>query len=142
MSISSFSSIPSRPALAGAADPGRLFVRLTKRLSACCRSAPATAMCCASILRLRPDPGSTAVAVALPAAFAYYEMLGQNWERAALSRRGPSAGDIALGRGFSTTLTPFIWRKYFDYAAIADIHAMKRQIHAVRGHAEITVAGP
>ena len=27
---------------------------------------------------------------------------------------------------------PFIWRKYFDYAAIADIHAMKRQIHAVR----------
>ena len=36
---------------------------------------------------------------------------------------------------------PFIWRKYFDYAAIADIAAMKRQIHAVRGHDEIAVAG-
>ena len=46
----------------------------------------------------------------------------------------PAAGDLALGARFLADLAPFIWRKYFDYAAIADIHAMKRQIHAVRGH--------
>src|ERR1019366_5428208 len=49
--------------------------------------------------------------------------------------------DIALGRRFLDDLSAFVWRKYFDYASIADIHAMKRQIHAVRGHAEIAVEG-
>jgi glutamate-ammonia-ligase adenylyltransferase len=92
-------------------------------------------------LRLRPDPGSTAVAVSLDAARSYYETLGQNWERAAFIKARAVAGDIALGENFIGELAPFIWRKYFDYAAIADIHAMKRQIHAVKGHAEIAVAG-
>ena len=92
-------------------------------------------------LRLRPDPGSTQVAVSLPAALGYYETLGQNWERAAFIKARPIAGDIALGEAFLKELTPFIWRKYFDYAAIADVHAMKRQIHAVRGHAEVVVPG-
>ncbi|MCB1458170.1 MAG: hypothetical protein KDJ48_02675, partial [Nitratireductor sp.] len=36
---------------------------------------------------------------------------------------------------------PFIWRKYLDYAAISDVHSIKRQIHAHRGHGEIKVAG-
>ncbi len=53
----------------------------------------------------------------------------------------PIAGDLKLGTAFLEQLTPFVWRRYFDYAAIADIHAMKRQIHAVRGHSEIAVAG-
>jgi glycine/D-amino acid oxidase-like deaminating enzyme len=88
-------------------------------------------------LRLRPDPGSTAVAISLPAAFSYYENLGQNWERAALIKARPVAGDKPLGSQFLADLAPFIWRKYFDYGSIADIHAMKRQIHAVRGHAEV-----
>ena len=92
-------------------------------------------------LRLRPDPGSTSVAVSLPAAFDYYETLGQNWERAAFIKARPVAGDRAMGAKFLADLAPFIWRKYFDYAAIADIHAMKRQIHAVRGFADIAVAG-
>ena len=92
-------------------------------------------------LRLRPDPGSTAPAVSLDAARHYYETLGQNWERAAMIKARPVAGDLALGFSFLDEMAAFIWRKYFDYAAIADIHAMKRQIHAARGHAEIAVAG-
>jgi glutamate-ammonia-ligase adenylyltransferase len=91
--------------------------------------------------RLRPDPGSTPVAVSLPAAYTYYETVGQNWERAALIKARPVAGDLALGHRFLAELAPFIWRKYFDFASIADVHAMKRQIHAVRGHDEIAVAG-
>jgi [glutamine synthetase] adenylyltransferase / [glutamine synthetase]-adenylyl-L-tyrosine phosphorylase len=91
--------------------------------------------------RLRPDPGSTPVAVSLPAAYTYYETVGQNWERAALIKARPVAGDLSLGERFLADLAPFIWRKYFDFASIADVHAMKRQIHAVRGHEEIAVAG-
>jgi glutamate-ammonia-ligase adenylyltransferase len=91
--------------------------------------------------RLRPDPGSTPTAVSLASAYTYYETVGQNWERAALIKARPVAGDLGLGERFLGDLRPFIWRKYFDFASIADVHAMKRQIHAVRGHDEIAVAG-
>jgi [glutamine synthetase] adenylyltransferase / [glutamine synthetase]-adenylyl-L-tyrosine phosphorylase len=92
-------------------------------------------------LRLRPDPSSTQIAISTAAALDYYESRGQNWERAALIKARACAGDIALGEQFLRDLSPFIWRKYLDYAAIADVHEMKRQIHAYRGHGEIAVEG-
>ena len=91
--------------------------------------------------RLRPDPGSTPTALSLASAYVYYETTGQNWERAAFIKARPVAGDIAAGERFLKDLTPFVWRKYFDFAAISDVHAMKRQIHAVRGHEALAVAG-
>ncbi len=91
--------------------------------------------------RLRPDPGSTPPALSVASAFIYYETLGQNWERAAFIKARPVAGDLAAGTRFLSDLRPFVWRKYFDFASIADVHAMKRQIHAVRGHDTIAVAG-
>jgi glutamate-ammonia-ligase adenylyltransferase len=84
-------------------------------------------------LRLRPDPASTPPAVALPAAYAYYESLGQTWERAALIKARPVAGDLALGRRFLDSIVPFIWRRHLDFAAIADIRAMKQRMDAHRG---------
>ena len=51
------------------------------------------------------------------------------------------AGDRAAGDAFLRELTPFVFRKYLDYAAIADIHSIKRQIHAHKGHGEIAVRG-
>lgn len=83
-------------------------------------------------LRLRPDPGATPACVSLPAAIAYYESLGQNWERAAMLKARPVAGDLALGAGFLQEIRPFVWRHHLDFAAVADIHAMKRRIDAVR----------
>lgn len=82
-------------------------------------------------LRLRPDPRSNAVAVSTLTAERYYATLGQNWERAAMIKARACAGDIASGNEFiETVLGPFIWRKNMDYAAIEDILAIKRQIHA------------
>jgi glutamate-ammonia-ligase adenylyltransferase len=92
-------------------------------------------------LRLRPDPSSTQIAISTVAALDYYESRGQNWERAALIKARACAGDVAAGEQFLRNLSPFIWRKYLDYAAIADVHEMKRQIHAYRGHGEIAVEG-
>src|SRR5262249_31570905 len=92
-------------------------------------------------LRLRPDPSSTQIAISTAAALDYYESRGQNWERAALIKARACAGDIAAGEALLAELSPFVWRKYLDFAAVADIHAMKRQIHAFRGHDEIAVEG-
>lgn len=92
-------------------------------------------------LRLRPDPASTQIALSTLSALDYYEHRGQNWERSAMIKARPCAGDIAAGEKFLKDLSPFIWRKYMDFAAVADIHAMKRQIHAYKGHGEIAVEG-
>ncbi|WOJ89245.1 bifunctional [glutamine synthetase] adenylyltransferase/[glutamine synthetase]-adenylyl-L-tyrosine phosphorylase [Methylocapsa polymorpha] len=132
---------PDCAAITGTVAPATLFVRITKKLVRLLQERTGDSYVLRVDLRLRPDPGSTAVAVALPGACSYYEIVGQNWERAAFIKARPAAGDMTLGATFLATLAPFVWRKYLDYAAIADIHAMKRQIHAVRGHAEIKVAG-
>jgi glutamate-ammonia-ligase adenylyltransferase len=67
--------------------------------------------------------------------------MGQNWERAAMIKARVCVGDEAVGEKFLGALQPFIWRKYLDYAAISDIHSIKRQIHAHGGHGEIAVLG-
>ena len=122
-------------------EPAPLFVRITKALARLLQERTSDGYVLRVDLRLRPDPASTPVALSTASASAYYETLGQNWERAALIKARPVAGDLALGRRFLEELAPFIWRKYFDYAAIADIHAMKRQIHAVRGHERVVIPG-
>jgi [glutamine synthetase] adenylyltransferase / [glutamine synthetase]-adenylyl-L-tyrosine phosphorylase len=92
-------------------------------------------------LRLRPDPSSTPAAMSVMAAMAYYESVGQNWERAALIKARPIAGDRVAGRQFLDGLRPFLWRRHLDFAAIQDIHSIKRQINAYRGGARIAFAG-
>ncbi|WDI32136.1 bifunctional [glutamine synthetase] adenylyltransferase/[glutamine synthetase]-adenylyl-L-tyrosine phosphorylase [Hyphococcus flavus] len=92
-------------------------------------------------LRLRPDPGFTAPAVSVRAAETYYEAYGQNWERMAYIKARPCAGDKEMGHAFLATLRPFVWRKYLDYAAIEDVHAVKRQMHSAKGGGEIAFEG-
>src|SRR6185312_9469719 len=92
-------------------------------------------------LRLRPDAGATQVAISTSAALDYYESQGQNWERAAMIKARPCAGDEETGAAFLKSIAPFIWRRHLDFAAIEDIHSIKRQIHAHAGHGEIAVAG-
>ena len=81
------------------------------------------------------------MALSTAAAEGYYESVGQNWERAALIKARPVAGDIAAGESFLRRVAPFVWRRHLDYAAIEDIHSIKRQIAAHRGHGRVAVAG-
>ena len=132
---------PAATPLAPGAEAGPLFVRLTKALIRLLQSRTAHGYVFRVDMRLRPDPSSTQVAISVPAGLDYYEWRGQNWERAALIKARVCAGDRAAGAAFTTSLVPFIWRKYLDYVALTDIHAMKRQIHAYRGHGEVAVEG-
>ena len=91
-------------------------------------------------LRLRPDPAATPPAMAVTNAITYYESMGQNWERAAMIKARPVAGDLALGAGFLEAIRPFIWRRGLDFASVADIQAMKQRIDAHKGGA-LTQAG-
>ena len=117
------------------------FVRLTRDLVRLMEERRVDGYVFRSDLRLRPDPGSTPLAISVLAAESYYESIGQNWERAALIKARPVAGDLDAGDAFLERLSPFIWRKNLDFAAIRDIHSIKRQINAAKGGSAIAVAG-
>ena len=131
----------STPKLKPGAEPSDVFVRLTRRLVALMQEPDENGYGFRVDLRLRPDPRATQIAISMEAASIYYESMGQNWERAAMIKARPAAGDLALGDRFLHDLKPYVWRKYLDFAAIADVQSMKRQIHAVKGHGEIAVFG-
>ena len=132
---------PDKAPLAQDIEPATFFVRMTKRLVAILQDITEHGYGLRVDLRLRPDPRATQVAISMEAAAIYYESMGQNWERAAMIKARPAAGDLALGGEFLDRLKPYIWRKYLDFAAIADVQSLKRQIHAVKGHGTIAVLG-
>ena len=122
-------------------EPSSFFVRLTRDLVRFLQDRTQDGYVYRVDLRLRPDPGSTQIAVATDAALDYYERVGQTWERAAMIKARVIAGDLAAGERYLKDISPFVWRRYLDHAAIADVHDMKRQMHAFRGHEEIAVEG-
>ena len=80
-------------------------------------------------LRLRPEGQRGPLAQSLGGYEIYYESWGQTWERSALIKARPVAGDEAVGREFLERITPFVYRKYLDYSAIAEIRDMKQKIN-------------
>ncbi|PJK29470.1 bifunctional [glutamate--ammonia ligase]-adenylyl-L-tyrosine phosphorylase/[glutamate--ammonia-ligase] adenylyltransferase [Minwuia thermotolerans] len=132
---------PERIRYRGARDISEHASRLTRSLVQLMQERTGDGYVFRTDLRLRPDPSVSPLAVSLENALTYYETMAQNWERAAMIKARAAAGDIALGEMFLHELSPFIWRKSLDFAAIADIQSIKRQIHSSKGHDRIAVAG-
>lgn len=125
----------------GRKSPQEFAVKITKSLVKLLDERTADGYVFRTDLRLRPDPASTSIAVSTEAAETYYESWGQNWERAALVKARPIAGDPETADKFLNHLEPFIWRKSLDFYAIQDIHSVKRQIYATKGGSQINVLG-
>lgn len=124
-------------AAAGAREPRVVAVRLVAPIVRALEEITEEGYVFRTDLRLRPDPGSTPVAVSIAAAEHYYQTLGQNWERAAFIKARAAAGDRGEGRVFLASLQQFIWRKHLDFAAIEDVHSIKRQILSAHKSAEL-----
>lgn len=93
-------------------------------------------------LRLRPDASVTPVCISMSAAEQYYEAQGRTWERAAFIKARACAGDIPAGERFLKALTPFVWRRHLDFAAIQDAHDMRLRIRDHKGlHGPIVLEG-
>ncbi len=87
-------------------------------------------------LRLRPDAATTPICMAMEAAERYYESVGRTWERAAFIKARAAAGDEKAGARFLRALTPFVYRRHLDFAAIEDAHDMRLRIRAHKGGGE------
>jgi glutamate-ammonia-ligase adenylyltransferase len=84
-------------------------------------------------LNLRPDGRNGPIVNSVRAAELYYQSFGRSWERNALVKARPAAGDEAAGRELLKLLEPFIWRRSLDLGVIEEIQAMKARIDARAG---------
>jgi [glutamine synthetase] adenylyltransferase / [glutamine synthetase]-adenylyl-L-tyrosine phosphorylase len=131
----------SAPTLAPDIEPQPFFVRVTQALARLLQQRTGDGYVFRVDLRLRPDPASTQVAISIESALHYYEREGRTWERAAMIKARPCAGDAKAGEALVAEIAPFVWRKHLDFAALADVHDMKRQMQTFRGQSEIAVEG-
>jgi len=109
------------------------FVRATRKMCAMLSDNTHEGYVFRTDLRLRPDASVTPVCIAMETAERYYESVGRTWERAAYIKARACAGDITAGERFLKTLTPFVWRKHLDFAAIQDAHDMVQRIRDHKG---------
>jgi glutamate-ammonia-ligase adenylyltransferase len=132
---------PDAPTLAPDIEPQPFFVRVTQALARMLQQRTGDGYVFRVDLRLRPDPASSQVAISTDSALHYYEREGRTWERAAMIKARPCAGDISAGEALVAEFAPFVWRKHLDFAALADVHDMKRQMQTFRGQSEVAVEG-
>lgn len=79
-------------------------------------------------LRLRPEGGRGPVARSLASTLSYYDTMGRTWERQALIKVRPIAGNLELGMAFLWGVDSFVYRRYLSFAEINEIKAIKRRI--------------
>ena len=132
---------PAATSLQPDIEPAPFFVRMTQALARLLQQRSGEGYVFRVDLRLRPDPASTQVAISTEAALHYYEREGRTWERAAMIKARVCAGDARAGEALMAELSPFVWRKHLDFAALADVHDMKRQMQTFRGQSEVAVEG-
>jgi glutamate-ammonia-ligase adenylyltransferase len=132
---------PDTTTLAPDIEPQPFFVRVTQGMARILQQRTYDGYVFRVDLRLRPDPSSTQVAISRDAALHYYEREGRTWERAAMIKARACAGDAGAGEALLAEIAPFVWRKHLDFAALADVHDMKRQMQTYRGQSEIAVEG-
>ncbi|MDU8945353.1 [protein-PII] uridylyltransferase family protein [Ovoidimarina sediminis] len=118
-----------------------VLIRATRRMTALLGDVTSEGYVFRTDLRLRPDPGVMPVCLSMEAAERYYESVGRTWERAAYIKARACAGDIAAGEKFLERLTPFVWRRHLDYAAIQDAHDMRLKIREHKAPARRALEG-
>lgn len=77
---------------------------------------------------LRPGGRNSPLAVSASAFINFYLHYGTTYERYALLRAIPAAGDVEMGEKILNELKPFVFRKYLDFYAFREIEALKRKI--------------
>jgi glutamate-ammonia-ligase adenylyltransferase len=100
------------------------FTRVAQRFVATLDEPTADGIVWRVDLRLRPEGTRGALVNALAAAERYYETWGRTWERAALVRARPIAGDLRFGARLMEALSPFVWRRAVDPRVADEISAL------------------
>ncbi len=116
-------------------DHGNYFTRLTQQLTKSLDELTVHGFVERVDQRLRPWGSAGQLAIPFVACEDYYEAHGREWERFALLKARPVAGDLDLGHTLLRSLKPFLYRKYLDFGVFESIRDLKSKIEAeVRRH--------
>jgi glutamate-ammonia-ligase adenylyltransferase len=80
--------------------------------------------------RLRPFGDSGPLVLSFDAMDIYYQSQARDWERYAMIKARPVAGDLEAGARLIKQLKPFVYRRYLDYGVLASLRELKRKIMA------------
>jgi glutamate-ammonia-ligase adenylyltransferase len=109
------------------------FTRIAQRFAATLDEATDEGFVWRVDLRLRPEGTRGPLVNALAAAERYYETWGRTWERVALIRARPVAGDMPFGARLLDALGPFVWRKAVDPKIVDDLASLLGRARAEAG---------
>lgn len=108
----------------------QFFTRLARHVIRSLSTVTADGFCFRVDTRLRPFGESGPLVSSFAALEQYYQREGRDWERYALVKARPVAGDLAAGQRLLEILTPFVYRRYIDFGAIEalwEMHASVRE---------------
>ncbi len=112
-------------------DAHEYFCRLTGMLTTLLHSPTENGIAYRVDLRLRPNGQKGPVSLSLDSYRSYYEAWGKTWERVALIRSRPVAGNKLLGDAFVRAIEPFVWKRSLDYHDIEEIRDLKKKIDTI-----------
>ena len=76
-------------------------------------------------MRLRPGGKDGELVVSVDRALNHYQIYGRSWERQALLKARPVAGQRSIGHSFLDQVRPFVFRRFLDFQALDELRAMR-----------------
>jgi glutamate-ammonia-ligase adenylyltransferase len=107
----------------------QFFTRLARSVIASLSEITGDGFCFRVDTRLRPFGNSGPLTSSLASLEQYYQREGRDWERYALIKARPVAGDLAAGAAFIEDIRPFVYRRYIDYGSVEALQEMHSNVH-------------
>ncbi len=106
----------------------QFFTRLARSVIKSLSTITADGFCFRVDTRLRPFGDSGPLVSSFAALEQYYQREGRDWERYALIKARPVAGDLVSGQQILGILKPFVYRRYIDFGAIEALRVMHANV--------------
>ncbi len=105
------------------------FTELGKQLIRCLSTPTEDGFVFRTDMRLRPFGNSGPLVMSFEQMEDYYQSQGREWERYAMIKARPVAGDRTQGRLLLQSLRPFVYRRYLDFNVFESLREMKALIN-------------
>jgi len=104
------------------------FTRVAQAVIASLAEVAEEGFCFRVDTRLRPFGDSGPLVSSIAAMEQYYQREGRDWERYALIKARPVAGDLESGERLLKKLQPFIYRRYIDFGSVEALQDMHMNV--------------
>jgi glutamate-ammonia-ligase adenylyltransferase len=107
---------------------GEFFTRICRQLVKILDEITTDGFVFRTDIRLRPFGDSGPILMTFDGLENYYQTQAREWERYAMVKVRPVAGDKQGAEQFMALIKPFVYRRYLDYGAFEELRSLKQQI--------------